>query len=126
MELEEPRFPVLYNLGNAFFYIQRLEEAVDVYKRALVLQESSECHFNIAVAFTDMGRIPDAILHYQEAIRLDSENIDAYLNLGRCQMQLNQGTDEAAGTFQQVLNVDPENNDALEALQQIEEGVSQL
>ena len=41
-------------------------------------------------------------------------------------MQLNQGTDEAAGTFQQVLNVDPENNDALEALQQIEEGVSQL
>ena len=41
-------------------------------------------------------------------------------------MQLNQGTDEAARTFQQVLDVDPENLDARDALQQIEEGVSQL
>ena len=49
---------------------------------ALEIRESSECHFNIAVTLSEMGRKEEAIEHFRKAVKQDPTNVDTYISLG--------------------------------------------
>lgn len=50
--------PALYNLGNAYYMLNRFEDAIKVYVKALEINdESPECHFNLASAYNDVGSV---------------------------------------------------------------------
>jgi tetratricopeptide (TPR) repeat protein len=69
------------NLGRLLHLAGRLSEAERVYRSA----ERAEplLTFNLAVLLEDLGREPDAILAYREALALDPELADAHFNLAR-------------------------------------------
>ena len=70
--------------------LQRYEESIAAYEQALVIRESSECHYNIATAYRDMDRLDEAATHYEKAIELDGANIDAKMFLGCVREKLGQ------------------------------------
>lgn len=90
LELDPNQQPAYYNLGNAHYMLERYAESVDAYKKAIEIKESSESHFNIAVALSDMGNLEEAVTHFQEAIKLDSNNVDTYVSLGTTLSNLRQ------------------------------------
>ena len=104
---------VLYNLGNALFMQDKFEEAVDAYNKALAINESTLCHYNIAVAYQDMEQLDKAAEHYQKAIDMDNANVEAYLSLGDILIKLNRN-EEALQCFTAVLEQEPDNLDARE------------
>ena len=55
---------MLYNLGNALFMLEHFEESIDAYTKALAINESTLCHYNIAVAYSDMEQLDKAAEHY--------------------------------------------------------------
>jgi tetratricopeptide (TPR) repeat protein len=69
------------NLGRLLHLAGRLSEAERVYRSA----ERAEplLTFNLAVLLEDLGREPDAILTYREALALDPQLADAHFNLAR-------------------------------------------
>lgn len=63
--------------------INKYEEAVSSYQRALQINDSSpECHFNLASAYNDLKDLKRALHHYQRAVELDGDNVDAYICMG--------------------------------------------
>lgn len=60
------------------------DNAINSYRLAIKLNpNSAECHFNLASAFNDKGDEENAIIHYSEASKYDSENIQTFLNLAK-------------------------------------------
>ena len=104
---------VLYNLGNALFLLEKFEEAVDAYTKALAINESTLCHYNIAVAYSDLGQLDKAAEHYQEAINMDEANVEAYMSLADILVKLNRN-EEAMQAYAAVLEQDPDNMEARE------------
>lgn len=69
--------------------LNKYEEAVCSYKKALQINDRSpECHFNLASAYNDLKEFKNAIQHYNKAIELDEENVDAYVCIGNIYEQL--------------------------------------
>jgi tetratricopeptide (TPR) repeat protein len=69
------------NLGRLLHLAGRLAEAQYVYRTAT--QPDPLLAFNHAVLLEDLGREPDAIRAYREALALDPEFADAHFNLAR-------------------------------------------
>ncbi len=64
-------------------------------------------HNNLGDAFSEKGRIEEAINQFQETIRLNPDDAEAHNNIGAA--LLNQGrTDEAVTEFQKALRLDPD------------------
>ena len=61
--------PAFYNLGNALYMLNKFEDSVDAYLKALAINnESPECHFNLASAYNDLGQFEKAVKYYKLAI----------------------------------------------------------
>ena len=112
---------MLYNLGNALFMQDKFAEAVDAYNKALAINESTLCHYNIAVAYQDMEQLDKAAEHYQKAIDMDQANVEAYLSLGDIFIKLNRN-EEALQCFNAVLEQEPDNLDAREYYDRLKNG----
>lgn len=61
----------------------RLEEAIALYRKALIQMPDNSClHNNLGVALRKQGCFSDAVAAYQKAIECDPGYADAYYNLG--------------------------------------------
>ena len=100
-------------MGNALFMLEKYEESVDAYTRALAINESTLCHYNIAVAYSDMEQLDKAAEHYQKAIDMDEANVEAYMSLGDIMIKIN-NMPAALQAFTAVLEYEPENIEARE------------
>jgi tetratricopeptide (TPR) repeat protein len=69
------------NLGRLLHIAGNLEGAEQVYRAAAKTEPLLA--FNLGVLLDDLGREPDAILAYREALALDPELADAHFNLAR-------------------------------------------
>ena len=105
------KFDVLYNLGNTFFQLEKVEKAIDAYTKALAIKERPCCHFNIAVAYSDLGQLDKAVEHYQEAINIDEAFVDAYISHIKILVKLNR-KEEAMQVYAALLEQDPDNVEA--------------
>lgn len=110
----------MYNLGNAFYMINRFEDAIRVYVKALEINEkSAECHFNLASAYNDLGDHQRAIAHYLRSLELDESNIDAYVCMGGVLENMKAPPDKAERYYRMALEKEPGNQRALDALKKI-------
>ena len=71
----------------------------------------AEAHLNRGKAFDQMGRVDDAIVEYQKALRIRPDYADAQNNLGNA-LHLKGRTDEAISHYQQALDAKPDNAEA--------------
>jgi tetratricopeptide (TPR) repeat protein len=69
------------NLGRLLHIAGNLEGAEQVYRAAA--EAEPLLAFNLGVLLDDLGREPDAIVAYREALALDPELADAHFNLAR-------------------------------------------
>lgn len=88
---EESANPMLWiNLGAAYLgnpvlaLDKHQQKAIDAFRRALELnQEAPSAAYNIGLIYRDRGDLDDAIYWFQEAVRSNPDDGDAYLLLAR-------------------------------------------
>jgi tetratricopeptide (TPR) repeat protein len=63
-------------------------------------------HGNLAGTLLDKGKMDDAIFHYQEALRINSNDAEAHFNLGNALRQKGRMT-EAIAQYQEAVRIQP-------------------
>jgi tetratricopeptide (TPR) repeat protein len=63
-------------------------------------------HNHIGILFSQLGNIDEAIAEYQEAIRIDPDDIAAYINLGTAYSVKRQAED-AAASYRKAIDINP-------------------
>jgi tetratricopeptide (TPR) repeat protein len=108
-------------LGNAYYYLERWEEAISSYQRALQLDPGyEEAAGNLAITYRDAGRhygeqqgdLGRALQYLQQAYQLEPNDYETARLLGVAYgIQGNAG--RALEYFTKAVELDPDNPDAL-------------
>ena len=87
-------------------------QAVDAYKKAIALKESSALHNNLGQAYAKLGRADEAMAEYNTAASLDPTNAGLYYyNLGAILTNVGK-LEEANAAFDKSIAADPTRADA--------------
>ncbi len=79
----DKNFNVSFTLANYYYENNELEAALGYIKEAIIQNMQSAAAFNIQGAIlSKLGRYPEAILSFQNAIHIDPNNVIAGINLG--------------------------------------------
>lgn len=105
------RFPtsfLIFNiLGVICFSLERFEDAVASYNKALQLKpDFSEAHNNLGNALKSLGRYEEAIACYNNALQIKPDDTEVHNNLGTTFIQLGRYK-EAIARFTKVLQIKP-------------------
>jgi len=94
-KIGEPNPEVETALANLLLEQGRIEEAIRYYRRVVQLQPSSAlAHYNLAVGLHRDHQLPEAIFHYEAALKIDPHYPDADYFLGHALLENGQ-PDEA-------------------------------
>jgi tetratricopeptide (TPR) repeat protein len=95
------------NLGDAFRMLDKLDDAIACYKKAIALDAKHVgAHANLGVALHDQKKLDKAIACFKKAIDINPNYAFAHNNLGlalRDQKKL----DEAIACFKKAIDIDP-------------------
>jgi tetratricopeptide (TPR) repeat protein len=75
----------------------------------------ADAHSNLAIALVQQARVPEAIEHWKQALRIRPDFVAAYYNLGIA-MERAGKLSEAIEYYQQALKLQPDLQSASEAL----------
>jgi len=115
-----------YNLGNAFLELGDLERSAVYFSRALELDESlARASYNLARVYVLQNRYQDAIDILLGLRAEDETNTVVLETLGYAYYSLGDST-TAGGFYQDVLDIDPANGNALYNLARIERDTGNL
>jgi tetratricopeptide (TPR) repeat protein len=104
----EPRQPLAHrDLGNALQQLQRFEEALASYDKALTLKSDlADAHNNRGIALARLQRRDEALTSYDRAIALKPDYAQAYNNRGTV-LSDQKRTAEAMADFSKAIALDP-------------------
>ena len=77
-----------------------------------------EAHNNLGVALAQVGRVQEAIGHFEQALRINPDFAEAHYNLGVALAQVGR-VQEAIGHFEQALRLKPDFTEAQNKLAQL-------
>ncbi|MFD2112986.1 tetratricopeptide repeat protein [Thiorhodococcus fuscus] len=96
---------ILNSLGQAYRALERLDESLEVYGRALALRaDLAEVWYNQGIVQQELGRLDDALVSYSQAVRLRPGHAKAYNNLGMVQQGLGL-LEEALGNYDRAIRL---------------------
>jgi len=76
------------NLGAVWAHLGRYDEAIEQYRRALAQgEESLAIRYNLALALSKAGRMPEAVVEAAQVVEAQPANRDARLLLASCHLQ---------------------------------------
>jgi len=102
-----------YNLGNAFFQLERYQEAADYYQKALALNpELATANYNLARSYLQVGRTTDAVAILRRLLTDDPSNLLLKETLGYARY-LEGNSEEALSIFLSVIESSPYRTRAL-------------
>ncbi|MDZ4150768.1 tetratricopeptide repeat protein, partial [Methylicorpusculum sp.] len=106
----------LYNLGNSFKALHKLNEAVESYHSAISMNpDFPMLYFNLGMALREQGKYKDATEIFRTWVSLNPLNPEALLNLGSILAEQNED-DEAIDYYNKVLTLEPTHHSALDSL----------
>ncbi len=121
-ELEEPKTnsAAEHNRrGAELFDDDKVEEAIEEFRRAVVLEpDNSSYHCNLGAAYDEAGQMEDARREYERTLELNSNDITALLYLGYL-LNENEEPERAAGLWKRLIEVAPGTPEAEEAEQNL-------
>jgi tetratricopeptide (TPR) repeat protein len=95
------------NLGLAYSYFGMKDQAIEQYQIATGIKDDSSMDTNLANAYEEEKRFPEAIETYHHALKLSPDNASALCNLGYALMREG-NVPEAIGCFIHTVKVAPE------------------
>ncbi len=99
-------------LGNAYFDVQRYDEAIDAYQKALEIDGSDPSILsNVGNALYYLDAYDNAAQYLRQAIALDPTDATAWAYLGNALYALEQGR-AAMGCYRRALDLETENLEA--------------
>lgn len=102
--------------------VNQAAEAIDPYKKAIKINEiSPEFHYNLASAYMELGEFQKAMNSFWNCLKYDSQNADAYYNIGKIFAEKEQKFGEAKKSFEKALHFNPRHEKAQTALSRLEE-----
>jgi tetratricopeptide (TPR) repeat protein len=105
-----------YNLGNAYFQTDRLQDAIGEYQEAVRLKPGlMEAQNNLAFALLRAGQGNEGVAHLQAVLQINPRSADAHYNLGNALVQAGR-VDDAMGEYQQAALLKPDFAEAHEGL----------
>ena len=115
-----------YNIGNAYYDLERFERAADYYLRALALDSRlTPAGYNLARAYVRDGRYPEARRRLQELLADDPDNLLLRETLAYVDY-LSGDIERATTGYQEILALSPLNANALFNLGRIAEEQQRL
>ncbi len=83
--LENPTSPLIqFNIGDVLYKKKNYKKALDAYHKSLNSDDpllQSQMYYNIGNTLYRMGKLPESILAYQQALKLNPDDQDAKYNL---------------------------------------------
>jgi tetratricopeptide (TPR) repeat protein len=118
------------NMGTALQKQNRLEEAIEAYKKAIELRpDYAEANNNIGVALQAQNRPEEAIEAYKKAIELRPDDANTYYNMGIA-LQAQNKLEEAIEAYKKAIVIMPDDANtyynmgiALQAQNKLEEAI---
>lgn len=100
------------NLGNVYYYEDKIEEAVESYQKAINLDPRFDnAYYNLANAFSDMGKTEESLSLFRKVIELNPDFSNAYGNMGVVLYNLGR-RDEAVKYYRKAIDLKPDYADA--------------
>ena len=101
-------FKAWFGLGAAYANIDKLDDAIDAYLRALSIgPETANAWCNLGYSCFRLNLYNNAVEAYSQALRIDPEMTNAWYNLGAAYVKPNR-YDDAIKAFFQSQSMDPE------------------
>jgi len=95
-----------YNRAVEHYSLGRLDESVEAYKQAIILNPSDPgSRFNLAVIYQDQGKLDEAERHYRAIVEKNAEFAPAWSNLASIQERRGQ-TEEAEKSHRRAMQAD--------------------
>jgi len=80
-----PESPIInFNIGNVLYKKRNYEESLNAYEKVLSAEDvklQAQSYYNLGNTHFRMGKLPESILYYKKAIKLNPEDEDAKYNL---------------------------------------------
>lgn len=77
-------YEALLTKGISLGYIKKYDEAFEMLKSAIKVNETYDAHYNLAVCHQMNGDTKDAIIHYVKCLEINLDFASAHLNIGVC------------------------------------------
>ncbi len=98
--------------GLTWHHARTYEDLETLYRETLAKNpEAAMAHNNLGIFLDSRGDRDEALLHLQEAVRLDPDFCEAQYNLGTA-LSVRGRTEEAIGAYQQAIRIEPDNQKA--------------
>lgn len=99
-----------YLLGMSHYFSGKVEKAIKSYETAFAMEPNLpvEAHYNLGVAYHEVGKFLDSVKQYEHVLRQNPEHINALNNLGLVYSILGE-KQRAIELFNRVLEIDSEN-----------------
>ncbi|MBD1859298.1 MULTISPECIES: tetratricopeptide repeat protein [Leptolyngbya] len=105
LSLGDPAYYV--NLGHELQSSRKYEEAIAVYRKAIVLDmENSEAYNGLGQALIEQRRIAEAIAAYRRSIEINPQNASAYAGLGNA-LADRRRNEEAIAAYRRSIEANP-------------------
>lgn len=112
---EPQNFAAQMQTGDMYARIDRLEKAIEFYKRGLILQpENFEANVVLANTLFDSQKFEEAETYYTKALTIKNNDVNARVDLGTTFVErVNPDYDRAIKEFKTALELDPKSEPAV-------------
>ncbi|TFG13900.1 MAG: tetratricopeptide repeat protein [Promethearchaeota archaeon] len=88
-------------------YILEYEKAIEIFKKIITLEpENYKAHYNLGIAYFNLGRIENALASYNEAIKIKPDYKHCYYNIGLV-FESKNDLKQAISYYNKALDIDP-------------------
>ncbi len=107
-----------YNSGWAYYNLEKYDMALDRYNEAIrqdrMLILRPQIEKNIGLIYKKKNNLPQAIIHFKEAVKVNESLYDAHYFLAECYLAIHE-KDKAKHSFQEVIRLAPRSGFAQKA-----------
>jgi tetratricopeptide (TPR) repeat protein len=102
----------IFDLGNALYKLDKLDDAVASYDKAIEFKPNKdEAWYNRGVALYKLGRLDDAIASYDKAIEFKPDKDEAWNGRGNALYKLDK-LDDAVASYDEAIEFKPNQDEA--------------